>query len=145
MPSVSSGPTFWPRTNTSTSKASWINGLPNTSPAFHRYQEGGAIGGPILHNKLFFFGDYEATQQQQFDGSNTFTVPTTAERTGDFSGDSFTIYNPLVPDNADGNRQPFANNIIPNPNPSRAEVPLRDAQVQCNVPASLRYATPAAQ
>ena len=66
------------------------NGTPNTSPSFHRYQEGGAIGGPILHNKLFFFGDYEATQQQQFDGSNTFTVPTTAERTGDFSADSFT-------------------------------------------------------
>ena len=93
------------------------NGASNTPPSFHRYQEGGAIGGPILHTKLFFFGDYEATQQQQFDGSNTFTVPTTAERTGDFSGDNFTIYNPLVPDNPDGTRQPFPNNIIPNPNP----------------------------
>jgi hypothetical protein len=93
------------------------NGSPNTPPSFHRYQEGGAIGGPILHNKLFFFGDYEATQQKQFDGSNIFTVPTTAERTGDFSADSFTIYNPLAPDNPDGTRQPFANNVIPNPNP----------------------------
>ena len=72
------------------------NGTANTPPSFHRYQEGGAIGGPILHNKLFFFGDYEATQQQQFDGSNIFTVPTTAERTGDFSADSFTIYDPLA-------------------------------------------------
>ncbi len=89
----------------------------NTPPSFHRYQEGGAFGGPILHNKLFIFGDYEATQQQQFDGSNTFTVPTTAERTGDFSADSFTIYNPLVPDNPDGTRQAFANNVITNPNP----------------------------
>ncbi|HEY1897824.1 MAG TPA: carboxypeptidase regulatory-like domain-containing protein, partial [Terracidiphilus sp.] len=51
------------------------SGTPNTPPSFHRYQEGGSIGGPILHNKLFIFGDYEATQQQQFDGSNTFTVP----------------------------------------------------------------------
>jgi hypothetical protein len=92
-------------------------GESNTPPAFHRYQEGGAFGGPILHNKLFFFGDYEDTQQQQFDGSNTFTVPTSAERTGDFSNDSFTIYNPLVPDNPDGTRQPFANNIISSPNP----------------------------
>lgn len=93
------------------------NGSPNTPPSFHRYQEGGAIGGPVVHTKLFFFGDYEATQQQQFDGSNIFTVPTSAERTGDFSADSFTIYNPLAPDNPDGTRQAFANNIIPNPNP----------------------------
>ncbi|HUN83865.1 MAG TPA: carboxypeptidase regulatory-like domain-containing protein [Terracidiphilus sp.] len=93
------------------------NGTSNTPPAFHRYQEGGSIGGPILHSKLFFFGDYEATQQQQFDGSNYFTVPTTAERTGDFSADSFTIYNPLVPDNPDGTRQAFGGNVVTNPNP----------------------------
>lgn len=92
-------------------------GLANTPPSFHRYQEGGAFGGPILHNKLFFFGDYEATQQQQFDGSNYFVVPTTAERNGDFSADPFTIYDPTKPDNPDGTRQPFANNMITNPNP----------------------------
>lgn len=93
------------------------NGTANTSPSFHRYQEGGSIGGPILHNKLFLFADYEATQQEQFDGSNIFTVPTSAERTGDFSADNFTIYNPLVGDNPDGTRQAFAGNVIPNPNP----------------------------
>jgi hypothetical protein len=93
------------------------NGTPNTPPSFHRYQEGAAIGGPILHNKLFIFGDYEATQQEQFDGSNYFTVPTTAERTGDFSSEGFTVYNPLVADNPDGTRQAFANNTVTNPNP----------------------------
>ncbi|MGA7521203.1 MAG: TonB-dependent receptor [Acidobacteriaceae bacterium] len=93
------------------------SGAANTPPDFHRYQEGGSIGGPILHSKLFFFGDYEATQQQLFDGSNIFTVPTSAERTGDFSADDFTIYNPTVPDNPDGTRQAFTNNIISNPNP----------------------------
>jgi hypothetical protein len=61
------------------------SGTANTPPSFHRYQEGGAISGPILHKKLFFFGDYEATQQEQFDGSNRFSVPSSAERTGDFS------------------------------------------------------------
>ena len=97
------------------------NGQANTPPSFHRYQEGGAIGGPIWHDKLFFFGDYEATQQQLYDGSNTFTVPTTAERTGDFSADPFTIYDPTQPDYSSGpnagNRQPFTNNMIANPNP----------------------------
>ncbi|MFP5228020.1 MAG: carboxypeptidase regulatory-like domain-containing protein [Acidobacteriota bacterium] len=93
------------------------SGAANTPPSFHRYQEGASLGGPILHKKLFFFADYEDTQQQLFDGSNTFTVPTSAERMGDFSADNFTIYNPMLPDNPDGTRQPFANNIITNPNP----------------------------
>jgi hypothetical protein len=92
-------------------------GLSNSAPDFHRYQEGGAFSGPILHKKLFFFADYEATQQQMFDGSNTFTVPTTAERTGDFSADPFVIYNPMVADNPDGTRQAFTGNKIANPNP----------------------------
>jgi hypothetical protein len=94
-----------------------LAGQPNQSPNFHRYQEGGAISGPILHKKLFFFGDYEATQQKSFDNSNQFAVPTSAERTGDFSADSFTIYDPTQPDNPDGTRQAFAGNKIAHPNP----------------------------
>jgi hypothetical protein len=107
-------------------------GKPNTPPSFHRYQEGGSLGGPILRRKLFFFGDYEATQQALFDGSNFFTVPTTAERKGDFSNDNFTIYNPLLPDNPDGTRQPFANNIIPSPNPIALK--FLSEMPRCNYP-----------
>lgn len=96
-----------------------LSGAPNRAPDFHRYQEGGAIGGPILQKKFFFFGDYEATQQESFDGSNIYTVPTSAERTGDFSADAsnFTIYDPTQPDNPDGTRQAFGGNLITNPNP----------------------------
>ena len=92
------------------------NGTANKPLDFHRYQEGGSISGPILRKKLFFFGDYEATQQAQFDAA-FFSVPTTAERTGDFSADAYTIYDPTVPDNPDGTRQPIPGNIITNPNP----------------------------
>ena len=103
-------------------------GEKNTPPSFHRYQEGGAIGGPILKDKLFFFGDYEDTQQQQFEGVKQYSVPTSLERTGDFSQMGFTIYDPTLPDYTlatapnhnpalVGTRQPFAGNKITNPNP----------------------------
>ena len=92
-------------------------GQKNTPPSFHRYQEGGAIGGAIKKDKLFFFGDYEETQQEQFEGLKTYNVPTSLERTGDFSQMGFTIYDPTQPDNPDGTRQAFPGNIIPNPNP----------------------------
>lgn len=93
------------------------NGEANTPPSFYRYQEGAAVGGPIKKDKLFFFGDYEDTQEHQFEGLKTYAVPTSAERTGDFSKMGFTIYDPTKPDNPDGTRQAFPGNIITNPNP----------------------------
>ena len=92
-------------------------GQANTPAEYHRYQEGGAIGGPIKKNKLFYFGDYEATQRQQYEGVDYFSVPTTAERTGDFSAMSFNIYDPTKPENPDGTRQQFTGNKIVNANP----------------------------
>ncbi len=105
---------------------------PNTPPSFYRYQEGAAIGGPIKKDRIFFFGDYEDTQQQQFEGVKNYTVPTSAERTGDFSNMGFTIYDPTLPDNPDGTRQPFPGNIIPNPNP--IALLYLSKMPHCNIP-----------
>jgi hypothetical protein len=94
-------------------KASQLSkGQPNEPLGFHRYQEGGAIGGPIFHDKLFFFADYEATNQEVA-ANKTYTAPTPAEITGDFSADTFTVYNPFAPDLPNGKRQPFPGNKIP--------------------------------
>ena len=106
-------------------------GLKNSPPDFHRYQEGGAIGGAIKKDKVFFFADYEDTQQIQFEGVDFFDVPTKLERVGNFSQMGFNIYDPTQPD-AGGLRQQFPGNIIPNPNPIAlkflANMPL------CNIP-----------
>ena len=78
---------------------------------------GGGFGGPIFKNKTFFFAAGEAYR----DGTsqnNTLHVPTTAMRNGDFSnfrdaqGRQIVIYDPLTTD-ANGARQPFPGNVIP--------------------------------
>ena len=53
-------------------------------PETQRDQFGGSIGGPIVANRWFFFGDYQGTRQDQ-GGSRLLTVPTEAARRGDLS------------------------------------------------------------
>ena len=54
-------------------------------PSFNRNQFGGTIGGPIKRDKLFFFAYYEG-ERQSTPSTSQFTLPTSAERTGDFGG-----------------------------------------------------------
>jgi hypothetical protein len=53
-------------------------------PAFNRNQFGGTLGGPIRKDKTFFFAYYEGLRQST-PVTNTYTVPTAAERTGNFA------------------------------------------------------------
>jgi trimeric autotransporter adhesin len=86
------------------------------SPQFWR-SAGGGIGGPVLRNKTFFWLAGEGYRDGLSQNDNIH-VPTAAMRNGDFSGlrDSqgrqVIIYDPLTTD-ANGNRRPFPNNIIP--------------------------------
>lgn len=65
---------------------------------FRRNQFGGAVGGPILRSKLFFFADYQTTILKT--GTPNFvTVPTVKMMAGDFSE----LYDPTVGLDAAGN------------------------------------------
>ena len=50
-------------------------------PSLHRNQFGLTVGGPIIKNKLFFFGDYEGYRQTQGYVSY-YSVPSTSDRQG---------------------------------------------------------------
>ncbi len=75
-------------------------------------QGGFTLGGPIVRNKFFFFGDY----QRSIDNLGNvyrYVVPTLRMRNGDFGEAATNIYDPLT-GNADGSgRTQFANKQIP--------------------------------
>jgi Carboxypeptidase regulatory-like domain/TonB dependent receptor/TonB-dependent Receptor Plug Domain len=48
-------------------------------------QFGGSIGGPIIKNRLFYFGSYQGTRFRTANNGQIASVPNAAERTGDFS------------------------------------------------------------
>src|SRR6516225_9335655 len=71
-------------------------------PPFTQNQFGVNGGGPIVRDKLFFFGSYEGFRLRKGSPFQTY-VPTDAERSGDFSGvgssnrsSAFTIYDPMT-------------------------------------------------
>jgi hypothetical protein len=93
-------------------------------PSFKRNQFGGTLGGPIIPNKAFFFFNYEALRQRAASNRVT-TLPTAAERSGDFSASSqrvagaclpVQVFDPFStrPNPAGGNvRDQFPGNVVP--------------------------------
>jgi hypothetical protein len=92
-------------------------------------QPGFSIGGPVRipkiyngKNKLFFFFEYNKITNIEADPNTPiFTMPTAAERTGDFSAllpvnaIAYTVYDPRTATTVNGHvtRTPFPNNIVP--------------------------------
>ena len=93
------------------------NYFDKSKPAFRMNQFGGTFGGPLSWSKqpsTFFFADYQGTRLAQ---GLTYisTVPTAAERAGNFSG-FLTVYDPTTQlQTASGaySRSPLPGNAIP--------------------------------
>jgi hypothetical protein len=98
-------------------------------------QFGGSVGGPIIKDKLFFFGDYQQTKQQQ-GITNLYTIPSAevlkscvlatnpmsatpgscdlSQYLTVYGASSAQIFNPASSNTADGSgRTTFNNNLIP--------------------------------
>ena len=70
-----------------------IRGTDRYIPVTQWNQFGGALGGPVAKNKMFFFGDYQGTRRNT-GGSALLRVPSAAERQGDLSGLGVDIFDP---------------------------------------------------
>src|SRR5689334_15780568 len=96
--------------------------------AYGQNQYGGAVGGPLIKNRTFWFGDYQGTRLNSTGGavqnlgtSGYFTIPTPEMVNGDFSrlltgnGNEGQIYDPATTRTENGVlvRTPFPGNIIP--------------------------------
>src|SRR5262249_305406 len=90
-------------------------GLAKAPLSHHTY--GGTLRGPILQDKLFFFGSYEKLRDRR--GSNVnYAVPTDKMRLGDFTEvaaaySGFRLYNPNTGGAGGVGRTQFDNFTIP--------------------------------
>ncbi len=123
------GSVFEYHQNSGLTANSWSNknnATPTPRSHYNQNQYGGAVGGPIIKDKLFFFANFIGLNRQD-DGLTSESVPTLAERglapgdkpgiadlSGVLSVEGFQIYNMS---NGTAAQTPYVNNQIPITNP----------------------------
>jgi hypothetical protein len=103
----------------------FITDTPAVKPILHRNQFGGNLGGPVylprllpqLRNRIFFFANYEKMLEADGNQLIAASVPSAAERTGDFSE--------LLPPNPNPIQlyNPYTTVYLPNGRSSRQPIP----------------------
>jgi Carboxypeptidase regulatory-like domain/TonB dependent receptor-like, beta-barrel len=79
------GAGYWSNRNNAFAANSWFNNQSGVKmPFLNQNQIGGKLGGHIIKNKLFFYGNYEAYRQRQQASENT-TILTDSARNGIFT------------------------------------------------------------
>ncbi|HTC76795.1 MAG TPA: TonB-dependent receptor [Edaphobacter sp.] len=108
-------------------------------PEYRRNLYGATLGAPILHDKLFFFGDYQGVKQL-IGVTRISTIPTLPMRQGIFTGVS-KIYNPTTTQTVAGKfvRQEFPNDVINIPLDSAAKSLLARFPTPTNSAAANNY------
>jgi Carboxypeptidase regulatory-like domain/TonB dependent receptor len=107
-----------------------LAGKKNEAPPYVQNQYGFSVGGPIVKNKLFFFASWEEYRQRTGSVLST-TVPTVAERQGDFSAllglpTPIQLYDPYTVNPVTGARTAYPGNKIPQAEWSKAATKLWD-------------------
>jgi hypothetical protein len=109
-------------------------------PVRQRNQFGGALGGPIVKNRTFFFGDYEGLRERE--GTVRFsTLPSPSEKNGIFSTQ---VFDPFAPDRLPFDTNSQGNWVIPQSrwDPVGAQIVALIPDPNLPVPSNNYVATP---
>ena len=82
-----------------------LDAADQAEPFRRRHQFGGTLGGPAPRLRGFFFAAVEGVHDRTAE-TRLATVPTAAEREGDFSASGVTVFDPFTGQPFDGNRIP---------------------------------------
>lgn len=96
--------------NTDFNANTWGNA--GSTPPLHRNQYGGTVGGPVIHNRTFFFGSYSGLRQITSNFLTSAIVPDANERGGNFS-ELLSGKVPVQLTDPNAAKAPFPGNIIP--------------------------------
>jgi hypothetical protein len=115
-------------------------GSPARKPEYRRNLYGATLGAPILHNRLFFFGDYQGIKAN-IGRTVISTIPTMNQRQGIFTNSNNAaphIYNPATTTVVGGVniRQQFPNDVINTPFDPAAVALLSRFPIPTNLTAS---------